>query len=169
MPAVPGFVGPANITLAINGDAEDTINFYLEATAPGTGKVQWQFLPTPGLRRFLTFTTNPVNTTKATGQAFSLTAVTSGNPAPADYLWWHSTNGGVTWSDWNYITGGANGNGTHNSSLNFTSAQVTSAINGNQWKVCIWQPGFFVRNVSTTATPSLGAQCSSIATTTITP
>lgn len=49
---VPAFIGPTNELRAPNVDAERTVNWYLEATAPGAGKVPVSFLPTPGMRPF---------------------------------------------------------------------------------------------------------------------
>lgn len=47
---VPGFIGGSNRLRATNQDIEDTINFYVEPTAPGQSKVPGALLPTPGLR-----------------------------------------------------------------------------------------------------------------------
>ncbi len=54
--AVAGFIGGSNRLRASNQDVEDTINFYVEPTAPGSSKVTGGLLPTPCLRYKATVT-----------------------------------------------------------------------------------------------------------------
>ncbi len=53
-------VGPTNTLLSPNADVEETINFYVEATAPGTGKVPAYLVGTPGLAKWLVLADSPV-------------------------------------------------------------------------------------------------------------
>lgn len=55
-----GFIGPSNVLQAIRADDERTINWYLEQTQPGSGKVPWWLVPTPGLKPFAVATESPV-------------------------------------------------------------------------------------------------------------
>lgn len=57
---VPGFVGPAHTLRAIQADADETINFYTEGTAPGTAKTPVWLQATPGIRLFSTFYDQPI-------------------------------------------------------------------------------------------------------------
>lgn len=60
MARIPGFAGPSNALQAINADSERTINLYLEAIAPGTGKSGLQLVNTPGLHIAHTVTSSPL-------------------------------------------------------------------------------------------------------------
>lgn len=53
-------VGPSNTLLSPNADVEETINFYVEPTAPGTGKVPAYLVGTPGLVKWLVLPDSPV-------------------------------------------------------------------------------------------------------------
>lgn len=55
-----GLVGPTHPLLSPNADVEETINFYIEATAPGTGKVPAYLIGTPGLSKWLVLPDSPV-------------------------------------------------------------------------------------------------------------
>lgn len=56
---VQGFIGPSNIQRATNQDIEETINWYVESTEPGTGKTTGGLLPTPGLVPFAQVNDSP--------------------------------------------------------------------------------------------------------------
>lgn len=56
----PGFIGPSNPLASQTVDVERTINWYLEPSAPGTGKVPMYLRPTPGLRPFTVLQSGPV-------------------------------------------------------------------------------------------------------------
>ncbi len=59
--AVPSFVGPSNVGASSTADPEETINLFLETTAPGQPKVANPYLRgTPGLRPWLNLPTSPV-------------------------------------------------------------------------------------------------------------
>jgi hypothetical protein len=53
-------VGPTSTLISPNADVEETINFYVEPTAPGTGKVPAYLVGTPGLIKWLVLPDAPV-------------------------------------------------------------------------------------------------------------
>lgn len=55
-----GFIGPTNVLAAPRADVERTINWYYEETAPGTGKTESYFVPTPGTNVFVILGGSPV-------------------------------------------------------------------------------------------------------------
>ncbi len=112
------------------------------------------------------FSVDPQSHSIQANHAGSLSTTTTGNPAPNNYIWWYSLDSGVTWTDWNQA--GA-GDGTHTNTLTFAVNQLPLSYDQSQWRVCIWQPGFWVRNVIRSAAGSAGSKCSGIATLTITP
>lgn len=57
---VQGFTGPSNRLISLQADADETINFFLEKTAPGTAKSPDYLRKRPGLRPFYTLPTTPV-------------------------------------------------------------------------------------------------------------
>ncbi len=112
------------------------------------------------------FSVDPVNQSVQVGHSTSMSATTTGSPAPVDYLWWSSTDGGTTWNDVNDPAAG----GTHSTSHTFSNADTTAlGVGTSKWRVCLWQPGFFVRNTIHSLAGSAGSKCSAIATLTITP
>ena len=58
--SVPGFVGPSNTLRSIQADADRTINFFLESTAPGTANAKAWLQPTPGFAPVATFPDQPI-------------------------------------------------------------------------------------------------------------
>ena len=56
----PGFVGPSNTLRSVVHDAERTVNFFLEGSAPGRGASNYRLAPTPGLKVFCNLGTGPV-------------------------------------------------------------------------------------------------------------
>lgn len=56
----PGFIGPSNTLASPTADVEETINWYLESTSPGTGKSPFYLRPTPGLDPLIVTTRGPV-------------------------------------------------------------------------------------------------------------
>ncbi len=60
MARIPGFAGPSNALQALNQDSERTINFYLEATAPGLGKDDIGLKSTPGLKIAISVPNSPL-------------------------------------------------------------------------------------------------------------
>lgn len=58
--AYPGFIGSSNTLQARRANDEQTINWYLERTGPGLGKVQEYLMFTPGLKPFVVLTAGPV-------------------------------------------------------------------------------------------------------------
>ncbi len=120
------------------------------------------------------FGTDPQGTSVQINHTASMTATVTGSPIPRDYLWWHSLDGGTTWVDVNYCTGVqtgcANGNGTRTTTLLFSAQDTVSAgVGSSLYRVCMWQPGFWVRNVIHSLAGSVGSRCSASATLTITP
>jgi len=57
---VLALVGPSNTLISPNADVEETINFYVEGTDPGTGKVKAYLVGTPGLVKWLVLPDSPV-------------------------------------------------------------------------------------------------------------
>lgn len=55
--------GPSHVLRSVNADVERTINFYVETTAPGTGKVPAYLIGTPGLRVWQTLPDAPIRGT----------------------------------------------------------------------------------------------------------
>lgn len=52
MPVIPSFVGPWNRSLSVVADAEETINFFVESTPPGSGKAPQVLMSKPGKKAF---------------------------------------------------------------------------------------------------------------------
>ena len=57
---VPGFIGGSNALASINVDSERTINWFMEAVSPGTGKSPVWLAPAPGLEPFVVLNDGPV-------------------------------------------------------------------------------------------------------------
>ncbi len=53
-------VGPSNPLLSPNADVEETINWFVETTDPGTGKVKAYLIGTPGLVKWIVLPDAPV-------------------------------------------------------------------------------------------------------------
>ncbi len=112
------------------------------------------------------FSVDPASHSIQANHTGALSATTTGSPAPVNYLWWYSLDSGVTWVDWNQA--GA-GDGTHTNTLTFQVNQLPLSYDQSQWRVCVYQPGFWVRNTIHSLAGSVGSKCSGIATLTITP
>ncbi len=56
----PGFIGPSNTLQSINVDDEETINWFVEFSQPGTPKAPAWLVPTPGLDPFVVLGSGPV-------------------------------------------------------------------------------------------------------------
>ncbi len=56
----PGFVGPSNRLASVNADSERLINWFQEATAPGTGKNREWLMPRPGTYPDIVLNAGPV-------------------------------------------------------------------------------------------------------------
>jgi hypothetical protein len=56
----PGFIGPTNQLAGSTQDVEDTINWFIELSAPGKGKTPADLRPTPGLDPFVVLGAGPV-------------------------------------------------------------------------------------------------------------
>jgi hypothetical protein len=69
---IPGFIGPTNTLRATDAGVDQTINWMLEATAPGVSKNALWMPPTPGLSVFTTIPGSAVTATWAQdGRAFA--------------------------------------------------------------------------------------------------
>ncbi len=108
--------------------------------------------------RLAAFTTQPADQDVAAGSTVTFSAVTNGIPTVQEYIWWTSP-GNVTWGDINCSTT-CPGSGTNNVSYHFTT---TIGQNNLYVKVCAWQPGLSIRNISRTSTPTPGSDCSTAA------